>query len=45
LLEDKRRFWNFLEWVGEMPHVREGLVKTGWASWEGKWRDEILKKR
>lgn len=45
LLDDKRRFWNFLDWVSEMPNVREGLVKTGWASWEGKWRDEILKKR
>jgi hypothetical protein len=24
--------------------LREGLVKTGWASWEHKWREEIYKK-
>jgi len=23
--------------------LREGLVKTGWASWENKWREEIFK--
>jgi hypothetical protein len=44
LLRDKRRFWTLLEWVAEMPHLREGLVKTGWASWERKWREEIYKK-
>jgi hypothetical protein len=44
LLKDKRRFWTLLEWVAEMPHLREGLVKTGWASWERKWREEIYKK-
>ena len=44
ILQSKRRFWSFLEWVSEKPHLREGLVKTGWASWEGKWREEILKK-
>jgi hypothetical protein len=44
LLEDKRRFWHFLDWVAQNPHLRESLVKTGWASWEGKWRDEILRK-
>ena len=43
-LTDKRRFWMFLEWVAENPHLREGLVKTGWASWERKWREEIYKK-
>jgi hypothetical protein len=43
-LTDKRRFWVFLEWVAENPHLREGLVKTGWASWERKWREEIYKK-
>jgi hypothetical protein len=43
ILQDKRRFWKFLEWVAEKPQVREGLVKTGWASWENKWREEILK--
>ena len=44
ILQDKRRFWSFLEWVAEKPHTREGLVKTGWACWENKWRAEILKK-
>lgn len=43
-LEDKRRFWSFLEWVAENPQLREGLVKTGWASWEDRWREEIFKK-
>jgi hypothetical protein len=37
-LEDKRRFWTFLEWVAESPKFREKLVKTGWASWNQKWR-------
>jgi hypothetical protein len=44
MLEGKQRFWNFLNWVSERPHLREGLVKTGWASWEEKWREEIFKK-
>jgi hypothetical protein len=44
LLNAKRRFWTLLEWVAEMPHLREILVKTGWASWERKWREEIFKK-
>ena len=43
-LKDRRRFWMFLEWVAENPRLREGLVKTGWASWERKWREEIYKK-
>jgi hypothetical protein len=44
LLKEERRFWNFLDWVAEKPQLREGLVKTGWASWEGKWREEIFKR-
>ena len=44
LLKDKRRFWTLLEWVAERPDLRESLVKTGWASWERKWRKEIYKK-
>jgi hypothetical protein len=44
ILQDKRRFWTLLEWVAEKPHLREGLVKTGWASWKRKWREEIYKK-
>jgi hypothetical protein len=42
ILAEKRRFHRFLNWVAEMPRVREGLVKTGWASWQEKWRPEIL---
>ncbi len=44
ILLNKRRFWSFLDWVAEKPHLREGLVKTGWASWEQKWKQEIYKK-
>jgi hypothetical protein len=44
LLLNNRRFWNFLEWVAQSPHLRESLVKTGWASWEQKWKKEIYKK-
>ncbi len=44
LLKTKRRFWTLLEWVAEIPNLREGLVKTGWASWERKWREEIYKR-
>ncbi len=43
-LRDKKRFWTLLEWVGENPQLREGLVKTGWASWERRWREEIYTK-
>jgi hypothetical protein len=43
MLRDKRRFWTFLNWVAERPALREGLVKTGWASWDRKWREEIFK--
>ena len=43
-LEDRKRFWTLLEWVAERPDLRESLVKTGWASWERKWRKEIYKK-
>ena len=43
ILQDERRFWTFIEWVAENPRLRESLVKTGWASWEHKWREEIYK--
>jgi len=43
-MQDKKRFWTLLEWVAERPDQRERLVKTGWASWERKWREEIFKK-
>jgi hypothetical protein len=44
ILGDKRRFWKLLEWVAERPNTRESLVKTGWTSWERKWRGEIHQK-
>jgi len=44
MLRDKRRFWALLDWVAEKPNLREGLVKTGWASWGQKWREEIFKR-
>jgi len=40
MLEDERRFWVLLEWVGESPELREKLVKTGWKSWKTKWREK-----
>jgi len=43
-LEDKRRFWTFLEWVAERPELRETLVKTGWRSWKKKWREKAFEK-
>jgi hypothetical protein len=39
-LEDKRRFWAFLEWIAEKPEIRGKLVKTGWKSWRKKWREK-----
>jgi hypothetical protein len=43
-LEDKRRFWTLLEWVGERPELREKLVKTGWKSWKNKWKEKAFEK-
>ena len=37
-LEDKKRFWTLLDWVAKEPKNRENLVKTGWKSWQEKWR-------
>jgi hypothetical protein len=45
IVSDKRRFYRFIDWVAEMPKIREGLVKTGWDSWEEKWRAEIYKQK
>jgi len=42
-LEDKKRFWTFLEWIAERPSLREQLVKTGWKSWKTKWREKAFK--
>ena len=41
-LEDKRRFWTFLEWVAEKPEIREKLVKMGWKSWKLEWREKAF---
>ena len=38
-LKGQRRFHSILEWVAEKIELREQLVKTGWKSWERKWRD------
>ncbi len=43
--EDRRNFWTFLRWVAEKPDVREKLVKTGWKSWNTKWRAEAYKNK
>ena len=40
----KNRFWALLEWVAENPELREGLVKTGWKSWQKKWRKTVYGK-
>jgi hypothetical protein len=42
-LNGKRSFNTFLEWVAEKPHLRERLVKTGWKSWNQRWRDKVYK--
>jgi len=39
-LKDKRRFYPLLEWVAERIELRERLVKTGWKSWQEKWREK-----
>ncbi|MGD8565359.1 MAG: hypothetical protein PVF96_03320 [Candidatus Bathyarchaeota archaeon] len=41
-LDDKRRFWTFLEWIAERPWLREKIVKTGWKSWKKKWRNKAF---
>ena len=38
----QRRFWPLLEWVAEKPKLREKLVKTGWKSWQQKWRKKVF---
>jgi hypothetical protein len=39
-LEGKRSFNTFFEWIAEKPHLREQLVKTGWKSWNQRWREK-----
>jgi hypothetical protein len=38
----KKRFWTFLEWIRQNPKTRETLVKTGWKSWNTKWREYVF---
>ena len=44
-LEGKRSFNTFLEWVAKKPHLREKLVKTGWKSWNQRWRERAYNMR
>jgi hypothetical protein len=44
-LQPKRRFWTFMNWIKENPVEREKLVKTGWKSWNQKWRKQIFESR
>ena len=44
-LNGKRSFNTFLEWVAEKPHLRERLVKTGWKSWNQRWREKVYNMR
>ncbi|MEM2875833.1 MAG: hypothetical protein QXL67_02640 [Candidatus Bathyarchaeia archaeon] len=44
-VKDEKRFWGLLEWVGEKPELREKLVKTGWRSWQRKWRERVHRAR
>ena len=42
-IQSRRRFYTLLEWVAEKIEIREKLVKTGWKSWQEKWRKEAYK--
>ncbi len=42
-VEGSRRFFTILEWVAEKIELRERLVKTGWKSWQNKWRKEAYR--
>jgi len=44
-LNGKRNFNTFLEWVAENPNLREKLVKTGWKSWNQRWREKAYTMR
>ncbi len=44
-LEGKRSFNTFLEWVAEKPRLREKIVKTGWKSWNQRWRERAYNMR
>ncbi len=40
---EKRNFRDLLEWVEEDPGFRERFVKTGWESWQKKWRPIVFR--
>ncbi len=40
-MNKKRSFNTFIEWIAERPHLREYLVKTGWKSWNQRWRERV----
>lgn len=40
----KNRFLALVEWVAENPELREGIVKTGWKSWQKKWRKIVYER-
>ena len=40
-MNKKRSFNTFIEWVAEKPQLRENLVKTGWKSWNQRWREQV----
>lgn len=42
-LQGRRSFRIILEWIAERIELREKLVKTGWKSWQRKWRDEAYR--
>lgn len=38
------RFIRLFEWVKENPKERERYVKTGWKSWQSKWKPKLWEK-
>lgn len=38
------RFIQLFNWVKEDPDTRERFVKTGWSSWQAKWRPRLFAK-
>jgi hypothetical protein len=38
------RFMQLFRWVKEDPEARERFVKTGWNSWQSKWRPRLFEK-
>jgi hypothetical protein len=38
------RFMQLFRWVKEDPEERERFVKTGWNSWQSKWKPRLFKK-